>query len=102
MRISDWISDVCSSDLDGTVVSLAAAEPSTEESLESTAPGVDELDFAPMETLPDPESDLGANAAEPEPEAEPEPQPASEPSASRPPPEQIGRAWVRDRVCQYV
>ena len=82
---------------DGTVVSLATAdEPSMGAPLESAAgdplpeppaPGVDELDLAPLDALPEPEPDLGASAAEPEPEAEPESAPAAKRSPGRPAPE---------------
>src|SRR3546814_8735501 len=72
MRISDWSSDVCSSDLPIPASAPLEANPAAQAADEQIAP-------APL--------------------PEPPPAPAATPAPSA---DEIGRASCRERVCQYV
>src|SRR3546814_5257886 len=79
MRISDWSSDVCSSDLEAAIAALPeeiAGLPEIERT--KSAPALKQ-DAAPVEDLSGLQAEVAAN-----------------------PQDQIGRASCRERVCQYV
>src|SRR3546814_10159120 len=90
MRISDWSSDVCSSDLNSSAESIDAARPKDSEELSAIASTHD----AAVVTA------LSPRAAHRRPGI-----PVRQDSQELPLQEhvsEIGRASCRDRVCQYV
>src|SRR3546814_15952705 len=115
MRISDWSSDVCSSDLDALALPAGQGAAGAikvqifkADIVEETHPLDDFLQY-PLGDLALLVGQLVGQPEPPKPEPPkpepPKPQPAPEPAPTPPPPEpvlEIGRASCRERVCQYV
>src|SRR3546814_9698362 len=83
MRISDWSSDVCSSDLTVAVVRLAAVAPADQRGARHADAQGDRLEGQVVRVL-----DVGDDA---------EPVGAQAQAVA-----EIGRASCRERVCKYV
>src|SRR3546814_12879496 len=99
MRISDWSSDVCSSDLPGTNEEIS--------SFCSTNYGVDFPMFSKLVATGEGRHPLYSALIEAQPKATPADEDMREKLKGygitpTPEPEEIGRASCRERVCQYV